>query len=259
MKILIVEDEPLAVRKLKRTIDEVSAQAEVIGTTNSIRSTVAWLKNNQAPDIILLDIELADGQSFEIFNQVEVKSTVIFTTSYNEFALKAFQVNSIDYLLKPVQKESLEKAFNKYNAIKKMHSTPSPDAINIEELLKGLQQKMYTASNFKKRFLVKNGAKLVSIEIEDIAYFYIEGRLVFFKTWQNKKFVVDYTMEELADTLNPDNFFRINRSCFATQKSISQIEDHLGGRLFVILNPAHEKEGLVSRERVQEFKIWMGK
>lgn len=259
MKILIVEDEPLAVRKLKRTVEEVSSQAEIIGSTNSIRSTVEWLRNNPAPDIILLDIELADGQSFEIFNQVEVKSTVIFTTSYNEFALKAFQVNSIDYLLKPVQKDALEKAFNKFNAIKKMHSAPSGDAFNIEELLKGLQQKMYATSNFKKRFLVKNGARLVSVEIDDIAYFYIEGRLVFFKTWQNKKFIVDYTMEELADTLNPDNFFRINRSCFITQKSVSQIEDHLGGRLFVQLTPLHEKEGLVSRERVQDFKEWMGK
>jgi DNA-binding LytR/AlgR family response regulator len=201
-----------------------------------------------------MDIELADGQSFEIFNLVDVKSPVIFTTSYDEYALKAFKVNSVDYLLKPIQKDELQAALTKY---KKLQSNARPD-ISLDSLVKELQQKLQP-KEYRKRFLVKHGQKLVSVEVEDIAYFYSDGRLNFFKTKDNKKFVVDYTMDELEDMLDPERYFRISRSFYVSVTSIDKIDDYFGNRLILSLLPEVDKEALVSREKVTEFKKWMGK
>jgi two-component system, LytTR family, response regulator LytT len=252
MKILIVEDEDLAVKKLQKTLFAVDARADVVGVTDSIKNTVEWLTANPQPDLILMDIELADGQSFEVFNLTDVKSPVIFTTSYDEYALKAFKVNSVDYLLKPIQKEELEAALNKF---KKIKNTPD---INIDNLVKELQQKLQP-KEYRKRFLVKYGQKLVSVEIDEIAYFYSDGRLNFFKTNDNKKFVVDYTMDELEDMLDAEKYFRISRSFYVAVSSIDKIDDYFGNRLILGLKPAVDKEALVSREKVTEFKKWMGK
>jgi two-component system, LytTR family, response regulator LytT len=254
MKVLIIEDEELAVKKLRKTLESVDATAEVIGTADSIKSSVEWLEHNPQPDLILMDIELADGQSFEIFNLTEVKSPVIFTTSYDEYALKAFKVNSVDYLLKPIQKEELQTALDKF---KKTQSASKAD-INIDSLVKELQLKLQP-KEFRKRFLVKNGQKLVSVEVNDIAYFYSDGRLNFFKTSDSKKFVVDYTMDELEDMLDPERYFRISRSFYVSIASIDKIDDYFGNRLILQLRPVVDKEALVSREKVTDFKKWMGK
>ncbi len=259
MTILIVEDEELAVKKLQKTLALVDESAKVIGVTDSIKSTVEWLGDNTAPDLILMDIELADGQSFEIFNLTEVKSPVIFTTSYDEYALKAFKVNSVDYLLKPIQKEELQAALNKFSQVKSAYAaTESKTAISVDSLVKELQQKLQP-KEFRKRFLVKHAQKLVSIEIDDISYFYSDGRLNFFKSKDNKKFVVDYTMDELEDMLDPEKYFRISRSFYVSIDSIDQIHDYFGNRLILTLKPAVDKEALVSREKVTDFKKWMGK
>ena len=254
MKVLIIEDEELAVKKLQKALAGTDAGAQVVGTANSIKSSVEWLQQNPAPDLILMDIELADGQSFEIFNLTEVKSPVIFTTSYDEYALKAFKVNSVDYLLKPVQKEELQAALNKFN---KLRSNGKPD-INIESLVKELQQKLQH-KEYRKRFLVKHAQKLVSIEVDDIAYFYSDGRLNFFKTTDNRKFVVDYTMDELEDMLDPEKYFRISRSFYVSIDSVDKIDDYFGNRLILGVKPVVDKEALVSREKVTEFKKWLGK
>jgi two-component system, LytTR family, response regulator LytT len=253
MKILIIEDEDLAVRKLQKTLASVDDSAEVVGVTDSIKSSVEWLMNNPQPDLILMDIELADGQSFEIFNLTEVKSQVIFTTSYDEFALKAFKVNSVDYLLKPIQKDELEAALNKF---KKLHANNSE--INIDNLVKELQQKLQP-KEYRKRFLVKFVQKLISVEIDEIAYFYSDGRLNIFKTIEGKKFVVDYTMDELEEMLDPQKYFRISRSFYVSINCIGKIEDYFGNRLILQLKPDVDKEVLVSREKVMDFKRWMGK
>lgn len=256
MKILIVEDEELAVKKLHKMLLSLEKEIEVLANTDSIAASVEWLKKNETPDLILMDIELLDGQSFEIFNQVDVKSPVIFTTSYDEFALKAFKVNSVDYLLKPIQKEDLAAALDKY---KKMFGAVAPGpSINMEMLVKELQQKLQPTA-FRKRFLVKNVQKLVSIETDDIAYFYSDGRLNFFKTFDNKKYVVDYTMDEMEEMLDPERYFRISRSFYVSISSVEQIHDYFGNRLILTLKPAVDKEALVSREKVTEFKKWMGK
>ncbi|HMI77319.1 MAG TPA: LytTR family DNA-binding domain-containing protein, partial [Ferruginibacter sp.] len=232
----------------------IDSDSTVVGITDSIKSSVEWLKQNPAPDLILMDIELADGQSFAIFNLTEVKSPVIFTTSYDEYALKAFQVNSIDYLLKPVQKEDLEDALKKFHALKSQHTM----GFNMDSLVKELQQKLQPRE-YRKRFLVKNGQKLLSVEIKDIAYFYSEGRLNFFKTNDNKKFIIDYTMDDLEELLDPEEYFRISRSFFVSIASIDKIDDYFGNRLILNLKPAVDKEALVSREKVADFKKWMGK
>ena len=259
MKILIVEDEELAVRKLKNTLSNVDDSTEIVGVTDSIQSTVDWLKDNPSPDLILMDIELSDGQSFEVFNLIEVKSPVIFTTSYDEYALKAFKVNSVDYLLKPVQKEELEAALNKYRLLHGSNGTKSAQGnISIDNLLKELQQKLQP-KEYRKRILVKQGQRLVSVDIEEIVYFFSDGRLNFFKTSDNRKFVVDYTMDELEEMLDPEKFFRISRSFYVSVHCIEKIDDYFGNRLILSLRPASEKEVLVSRERVSEFKKWMGK
>ena len=259
MKVFIIEDEELAVKKLQKTLHSVDETAEVVGIADSIRSSVNWLKNNPTPDLILMDIELCDGQSFEIFDKVEVKSTVIFTTSYDEFALKAFKVNSIDYLLKPVQKEELKAALDKLKSLKQMYGgTANGASVNVDNLVKELQQKL-SPKEFRKRFLVKHAQKLVSIDVDEIAYFYSDGRLNFFKTIDNKKYVVDYTMDELESMLDPNKYFRISRSFYVSINSIDQIHDYFGNRLLLHLKPEVDKEALVSRERVTEFKNWMGK
>ncbi len=260
MNILIVEDEDLAVKKLLKTLHAVDATANVVGTTDSIQSTVEWLQENPQPDLVLMDIELADGQSFEIFNLVELKSPVVFTTSYDEYALKAFKVNSIDYLLKPVQKDELAAAIEKYRALRKNYGgdAPSTDGFNMDHLVKQLQQKLQP-KEYRKRFLVKLAQKLVSIEVDDIAYFYSDGRLNFFKTKENKKFVVDYTMDELETMLDPARYFRISRSFFVSIESVEKIDDYFGNRLILGLTPSVDKEATVSREKVTDFKKWMGK
>jgi two-component system response regulator LytT len=258
MRILIVEDEELAVKKIRKTLSEVDANANVVGVTDSILATTNWLQTNPSPDLILMDIELSDGQSFEIFNRVPVKSAVVFTTSYDEYALKAFKVNSIDYLLKPIQKEDLQAALNKYRQMKKMYAGDNNNELSMDAIVKELQQKLQP-KEFRKRFLVKHGQKLVSIEIEEIAYFFSDGRLNFFKTYDNRKFVVDYTMDELEDMLDPERYFRISRSFYVSVNSIDQIHDYFGNRLLLHLKPAVDKESIVSREKVTEFKKWMGK
>ncbi|MGN6511379.1 MAG: LytR/AlgR family response regulator transcription factor [Chitinophaga sp.] len=260
MNIFIVEDEELAVKKLQKTLLAVDNTCKVVGTADSIAGAVEWLQGNPQPDLILMDIELADGQSFEIFQLTEVKSPVVFTTSYDEYALKAFKVNSIDYLLKPVQKDELQAALHKYREIRNRYSG-SPafgDSRHVDSLLKELQGKLQPPA-YRKRFLVKHGRKLVSVDVSDIAYFFCDGRLNFFKTFDNQKFVIDYTMDELDTMLDPEQFFRISRSFFVSIRSIEKIDDYFGNRLILGLKPSESKEALVSRERVTEFKKWMGK
>ncbi len=258
MKILIVEDEELAVKKLTKTVNAVDESAEIIGVADSIKSTVEWLENNPTPDLILMDIELADGQSFEVFNLTQVKSPVIFTTSYDEYALQAFKVNSIDYLLKPIQKEDLQLALSKYQHLKNIYKKDEGQPGSLDQIIKELQQKLQP-KEYRKRFLVKHSQKLVSIEVEDIAYFFSDGRLNFFKTTDNKKFIVDYTMDELEDMLDPDRYFRISRSFYVSIDSVDQIHDYFGNRLLLHLKPEIDKEAIVSREKVTDFKKWMGK
>lgn len=254
MTLLIVEDEELAAEKLANTVLLIEKEADILSVTGSIKATVEWLNSHKQPDIILLDIELSDGQSFSIFNQVNVDSTVIFITSYDEYALQAFKVNSIDYLLKPVQKEDLKKAFDKY---RKFHSATT-NSDNIQTLIEQMRQQM-KPKDYRHRFLVKQAQKHIPIEVDDIAFFFIQNRIIFCRTFDNRKFIIDYNMDELENTLNPIHFFRVNRSCMVSVKSILQIHDYFNNRLILTLQPAAEEPVTVSRDKVNEFKKWIGK
>lgn len=261
MNALIVEDEDLSVRRLKKMIGEVAPSLAIAGITDSIEQTVEWVHENRAagnpdPDLIFLDIELSDGQSFEIFNRIEVSSAIIFTTSYDEYALQAFKHNSIDYLLKPVHRDDLQRALQKYE---KMKVQPANDdsLAGIRKLLEDF--KKASSVEYRQRFLVKQGQKMLSVQVGEIAYFFTDDRYSFFMTYSNQKMLVDYTLDELAESLDPAHFFRINRGMMVTHSSVDKIDPYFGNRLALTLRPAHNKEALVSREKVSDFKVWMGK
>ncbi|RPE08932.1 DNA-binding response regulator [Chitinophaga lutea] len=259
MKVIIIEDENLAIKRLIKLISGIDGRIEVVATLRSIAESVSWLSEHPAPDLIFMDIELADGQSFEIFKQVTVTSPVIFTTSYDQYALRAFEVNSVDYLLKPVEPEGLAQALNKHKAIQAHYAGQAVKSVNITRLLNDLRES-FDKKQYRKRFLVKSGNKQVSIETEEIAYFYRDGRITFFRTFGNGKFITDYTLEELEDEmLDPSLFFRINRSCIVAIKSVRTIESFPGNRLHLDLSPAFDKDSIVSRDKVAAFKDWIGK
>lgn len=255
MTVFIIEDEQLGIDRLERQLKEIDASIRIVGTAESIKSSVQWLVQNDPPDLIFMDIELSDGQSFDIFHKTEVKSPIIFTTSYNEFALQAFKVNSVDYLLKPIKKEELRKGIEKFRQLKQQFN--SEPAFNINQLIEELKQQQLRS--FRSRFLVKQGQRLMTIAIEDIAYFFIDGRLTYLKTWDNRRYVVDYSLDDLLPMLNPDQFHRINRSFIIQVRSIEQVHTYFNGKLKLLLSPEAEKEVLVSREYASTFKEWLGK
>ena len=255
---MIIEDEPLAVEKLENTLSALGMDIEVVSKTESIESSVMWLRANPSPDVMLVDIELADGQSFAIFEQVEIQSAVIFTTSYHEYAIRAFKLNSVDYLLKPVDPGEVKNALNKYQRVwaSKRVAGHSGDMKNLIIDLK----KSISMTGYRSRFLVKKGQQLVSIEVDDIAFFFAEGRLCFFTTWNKGKFVVDYTLEEIEDMLDPDQYFRASRSHIIHVRAVSQLHSYFNGKLKVLLKPeVLNGEVIVSRERSGAFKTWLGR
>jgi len=258
IKAIIIDDERLARTELKKLLQEFS-DIEVVDEAANVDEGVEKIET-QNPDLIFLDIQMPGKTGFDLLGELDKAPHVIFTTAYDEYALKAFKVNSIDYLLKPVQKEELKNALNKYKKMKDTYTPKSEENkdMSLDSLVKELQRKLQP-KEFRKRFLVKHAQKLVSIEIDEIAYFFSDGRLNFFKTTDNRKFVVDYTMDELEDMLDPEQYFRISRSFYVSVGSIDKIDDYFGNRLILQLKPAVDKEALVSREKVTDFKKWMGK
>jgi two-component system LytT family response regulator len=254
MNVLIIEDEPLAVSRLQQLLQDADASMQVAGVTDSIEASVAWLQENPKPDLILMDIELSDGQSFEIFDQVPVKSPVIFTTSYDEYAIQAFKVNSIDYLLKPIKPEDLQAALDKLKNFSYHLPTAAPAA--IEQLLRQLRPPQ---SEYRERFLVKSGQRYFSIAVDDIAYFFYRNRVTFLKTWKKEVYYLEYILDELEEMLSPRLFFRANRQFLLHVKSVKEIHTELNNKLRLTLQPDIDEEVLVSRDRAPEFKAWMGK
>lgn len=258
MKVFIIEDEHLGLDRLVKMLREVSPEIEVLGHAETIKSAVWWIQNNPPPDLIFMDIELADGQCFEIFNQVEVTAPIIFTTSYDEYALHAFKVNSVDYLLKPIRQEELKRSLEKYQRLKEQFGGQNRQ-VNIESLIAGLQS-FHQQKEYRRRFLVRQGQRLLSIEVIDIAWFRVEGKLCFLRTWDNQRYLVDYSLEQLTEMLDPTEFFRINRNYLTQVKSIKAINNYFNGKLILQLSPAPESNDvIVSKEKAADFKRWMGK
>ncbi|MCE7063861.1 LytTR family DNA-binding domain-containing protein [Dyadobacter sp. CY326] len=254
MNVLLIEDEVLAVQQLTKLLEEIGPHIRIIGQTDGIESSVEWLKSHAMPDLILMDIELSDGQSFEIFNRVDVPCPVIFTTSYDEYAIRAFQVNSVDYLLKPIKPADLARALTKYERFNRQGAFP----MNLSQLL-GELQRQNQPQEYRTRFLVKQGQRLLPIDVERIAYFCTEDGLTVFLTREGMKHVVDYTLEELEAMLNPKVFFRATRQFILSIDSVGAIHTHFNGKLKLHLTPASDKEVFVSRERVNAFKDWLGR
>jgi two-component system LytT family response regulator len=256
MRILIIEDELLIAKKLQKLVMELEPSAEITETTNCIASTVRWLQVNKHPDLILMDIELADGQCFDIFKQVEIKSPVIFTTAYDDFALKAFKVNSIDYLLKPIKSDELRNALNKFHSLSSAPAA-SDTLLNYDKLLSVLQ-KLPAAKNYRDRFLVKQGQKSFSISSNEVAYFFTEKSINYLLTQNKKKYIIDYTLDEVEQSLDPARFYRANRQTIVSSAAVMAMHPWFNGKLKLELNPDHEEHVLISREKAGEFKQWMG-
>lgn len=255
MRLLIIEDENLAAKRISKMVQEHEPDFHIEGITDSIESSVNWLNNHAHPDLILMDIELADGQSFEIFKRVEVKSTIIFTTAYDDFAIRAFKVNSIDYLLKPIDPDELKKSFEKFKSLKRGDGL-TDNRINVDSIVHALREKNFNA--YKQRFLVKQGQRLIPIDINEIAFFYTEDKISFIKTFNEHRFIVDYSLDELEELLNPADFFRANRQFIVSPKSLEGIHHHFNGKLKINLKPSTSEDVYVSRERASDFKKWLG-
>lgn len=250
MRTLIIEDELPAARQLTRLLQQLQPATEVVETLDSVESAVRWLRTFPAPQLIFMDIQIADGLSFDIFRQVEISSAVIFTTAFDQYAVQAFKVNALDYLLKPVDPEELERA------LAKVQSTQLRDA-DWQSAFHNLT-KMFSPNAYKDRFLVKTGQQLAFVEAQDIAFFRSSDGLTQAFTFGGKKYFVDHTLEELERLLDPRHFFRISRSMTLRLNAIQKITPHFNGRLKLDVQPGVGEEVFVSRERSGEFKVWLG-
>lgn len=251
MNIIIIEDEKPAARLLQRKVEKLGLQITTL--LHSVEESIHWFQNNQHPDLIFLDIQLSDGLSFEIFENIEINSAVIFTTAYDEYALRAFKLNSIDYLLKPIDEEELETAVNKFKA--RNSSTPNL-SLDFEMIKKMLVNPI--DRTFKKRFTIKMGQQLKMINIDEVECFFSENKGTYLHTFENRNYLLDATLEQLETELDPQNFFRVSRKFIIPMKGIKEIQLHSNSRLKVILPSYKEDEVIVSREKVADFKNWIG-
>lgn len=250
MNVIIIEDEELAVRNLESIFKEIG-DVTTVAVLESIADTVEWFGMNEDPDLVFMDIHLADGSAFEIFKLIDIKCPVIFTTAYDEYALQAFKVNSIDYLLKPVDVAAVKKALGKLKNITK-GNVSSDDMKRILSILKPVTE-------YKTHFLVsQKGDKLVPLIANDIAYIYIDLNIVKAMTFEEKTFVMQYTMDELSAMLNPKDFYKANRQFVIARKAIKDIDLWFNSRLSINLKPAAPEKVLVSKARITDFKLWFG-
>lgn len=250
MHAIIIEDEKPAARRLNRLLSEL--KVEVSTMLHSVEESIEWFQNNQHPDLIFLDIQLSDGLSFEIFDIIEVKSAIIFTTAYDEYALQAFKLNSIDYLLKPIDDDELEIAVKKYQNFKPENQKIAVDFNDIKKLLVNPLEREY-----KKRFTVKVGQHLKIINADDVECFYSENKGTYAATLEGRNYLLDTTLEQMEEELSPKTFFRVSRKFYVNINHINDIISYTNSRLQIKLNRFNEQEIIVSRERVKDFKLWL--
>lgn len=250
MNVLIIEDEKPAARRLNRMLGELGVQINEM--LHSVEESIAWFQENEHPDLIFLDIQLSDGLSFEIFEHVQISSAIIFTTAYDEYALKAFKLNSIDYLLKPIDEDELKSAVEKY----KSQHTKQPDVqLNFDDIRKLLVNPI--DRKYKKRYTIKVGQHLKIISSEDIECFFSENKATYLHTNTKRNYLMDGALEQVQTELDPENFFRVNRTFIVQINAIKDIVAYTNSRLKIVLNSYSETEIIVSRERVKEFKNWI--
>lgn len=248
MKILIIEDEQAAARRLQKLLADIDASYEILDVISSIESAVNWLQSHETPDLILMDIHLADGSSFEIFDKISVTSPVIFATAYDEYALKAFKVNAIDYLLKPIKQADLE------NALKKVKTGTDKKESN-EDLIHKLEEAGLIRKT--KRILVKMGQSIKLIDLDQVAYFYSRDKISFAVLPGNKRYPLDQSLDQIEHMLDPAHFFRINRQFIVKMEAIEEMIAYSKSRVKLKLNPNTEEDAIVSKERSPDFKRWL--
>lgn len=250
MKAIIIEDEKPAARRLGRLLDELNVQTAAM--LHSVEESIRWFQDNPHPDLIFLDIQLSDGLSFEIFEHVEVKSPIVFTTAYDEYALQAFKLNSIDYLLKPIDDEELETAVKQYKNYSQSNRGISVDFEDIKKLLINPVEREY-----KKRFTAKLGQHIKIIQAEEVSCFYSENKGTYAATIAGRNYLLDTTLEQLEEELEPESFFRVSRKFYVHIDHIEDIISYTNSRLQLKLKGFKEHEVIVSRERVKDFKLWI--
>ena len=250
MNIIIIEDEKPAARLLERKVEKLGLKINTL--LHSVEESIHWFQNNPHPDLIFLDIQLSDGLSFEIFENSTINSAVIFTTAYDEYALRAFKLNSIDYLLKPIDEEDLEIAINKFKARNVVTPSLSLDFDMIKKMLTNPIDR-----TFKKRFTIKMGQQLKMITIDEVECFYSENKGTYLHTFENRNYLLDSTLEQLEAELDPKDFYRVSRKFIIPLKGIKEIQMHSNSRLKVILPTYKDDEVIVARERVSDFKEWL--
>ncbi len=249
MTAVIIEDEDIAARRLRNLINELAPDCEILDRISSVEIGHEWFKNNPLPDLIFLDIQLNDGYGFDIIDQLDRHPPIIFTTAYNEYAIRGFKYNGLDYLLKPIDKSELKKALDKY--INTVDNNEQSYNANINEI-RQLFQKEY-----KRRFMVKVGNQFNSYSVDDIAYFKADDGVIFLITKSGQKCPIEYTIDQLEEILDPIKFFRINRKYFVSVEAVKEIHTYFNSRLLIKVNPDQEEQIIVSRERTTNFKKWL--
>lgn len=251
-KVLIIEDEKPAAEWLQQLILKLGYDIKIATVIDSVRGAVEWFRQNSAPDLVFMDIQLADGLSFQIFEQVKVPCPVIFTTAYEEYAVKAFKVNSVDYLLKPIALDELEAAFQKFLNQAKKEETVQPITLDLLNKVREMLRKQY-----KTRFVIKVGEHLKSIPVEDIQFFYSLDKATFLCTSDFKTYIVDYSLDRISEMVDEHRFFRINRKYILSNQSIADIVFYSNSRLKIKLKKPDEESIIVSRDKVPAFKEWL--
>ncbi len=255
MKIILVEDEQYNLRLLEEMVKKLRPKWEIVATFESVKATVDWLKQNPHPDLFLMDIQLADGLCFSIFNQIEVKSMVIFITAFDNYAIRAFKVNSIDYLLKPFKEKDLIQAIEKFEEFKNLNREVRPKH-DFSEIIQAIRE---GERKYRKRFLISRGAAYYQLMADDVAYFFGRNRITTAVTFNGQNHIIDFTLEALEDQLDPEQYFRANRQIIAHIKSIEKIENYFDGKLKIRLNPPYDEDIVVSRLKAAAFKGWVGR
>ncbi|MFA6200519.1 MAG: LytTR family DNA-binding domain-containing protein [Bacteroidales bacterium] len=250
MKVVIIEDELFSQDFLSKLLTSKYPEIEIVKILESVKDSISYFsKAENEADLIFMDIHLKDGNCFKIFEKTKINTPIIFTTAFDEYAIKAFDVNSISYILKPLSENKIQKAMDKFHQTQHQNN----DVDNIEKLI----SMMNPEQNYKTRISVKLGDKIIAIEEKDIAYFIAEGRTCYIYTKDNNKYIVDSSLESLTAQLNPKNFFRISRDCTTAFDAIKDISKHFKGRLIITLNPEYEKHIIISQERVSDFMKWI--
>ncbi|NPD47959.1 LytTR family DNA-binding domain-containing protein [Lentimicrobium sp. S6] len=254
LKVLIIEDEIPAQRLLKETLQEINFETEVVACLNSIKSAVEWFQNDQHPEIVLLDIQLSDGLSFEIFKQVKIESMIIFTTAYDEYAMQAFKVNSLDYLLKPIEKDELQAAFEKYQQYNKQFIQEKNASIDFSELATLIKNEK---PEYRKRFLIQSNESFFHLPVEEIALLYSTQGITFAVTFKKREYPLNFSLENLKEQLNPDKFFKVNRQIIINIEAIKRVHSYFNGKLKLETQPSHSEDIVIGKDKAARFKRWL--